>query len=450
MHTQKTSGLLTRSLLLLLLLSLRAYSQSASIEALGTPGPAFPVTAEVSDDGKVVVGRRQVGGNLEAFVWREGTGSQRLNLPGGIVAPSGAQAVSGDGRIIVGSYTDPAGRSVPVRWVDLQPELLPLPAREEFAGYPARISRDGKVIVGVAGPANSPDRSGWTICRWRETGPAELIQGSPVVSGYLDPDLLTLSRDGSVIALAPSLQRPVYRWSAGVGFVPLKLEPAAYEFGYPEGWHLAMTGDGTVLGTARFQKKIFKWSGLGAGVPLPITLTTNPASQLVANDRGSLLAGMTANRLFGAQWSSVVVPPFGPLPFEDVLRAQGGDLGGWNSLTNISGISPDGRWVVGWGNVAPSGNLPARVDAYRARLVLHGTGSPQLDVEVLNPEADASIHRLRWPATDLLVTVESTPMIHPQVPWVVESGAPRIEGNEIVLDLERVTESRLFRLRRLD
>lgn len=448
MHSKEPSGLLSRSLLLLLLLTFRAHSQTASIDALGSPGQSTAAAA-VSDDGKVVVGWRRSAGATEAFVWREGAGGQRLNLPGETLVSS-ARSVSGDGRIIVGSFSDSTGRSIPLRWVDSQPELLPLPAGDEFSGFPAKISRDGKNVVGAVGPANVEDRSGWKICRWHETGHPELIETSPAQSGFVDPTRLAVSPDGSVITLALFRQPQVYRWSADVGFVQLKLEPAAHEFSYPGDWHLAMAGDGSVLGTARFQKKIFKWSGLGAGVPLPITLTTNPASQLVVNDRGSLFAGMTANHLFGASWSTLVVPPFGPLGFEAVLRGQGCNLSVWNSLTNISAMSADGQWVVGLGSVAPIGDLPGRVDAYRAKLVLHGDGSPQLSVEVLNPDSDSSVHRLRWPATDLLVTVESTPMLHPNVPWVAESGTPRIEGNEIVLDLEKVTESRYFRLRRVD
>lgn len=450
MHFTKFSGLLSGSLLSLFLLSPRAYSQAASIEMLASPGTHSVVAAAVSSDAKVVVGRRQVGDVQEAFVWREGTGSQRLNLPAGSQGSGEARSVSGDGKVIVGSCRDASGKTVPVRWVDSQPELLPLPAGVEMAGFAAKVSRDGKVIVGVIGPSNADERSGWKICRWGETGPAELIESSPAQAGFLDPERLALSPDGAVMALALFSQRPVYRWSADTGFVPLKLEPAAHEFSYPGDWQLAMTGVGSVLGTARFQKKVFKWTGLGAGVPLPLTLTTNPAAKIVTNDRGSLLASMTINRLFGGQWSSLVVPPFGPLPFEDVLRGQGCDLSAWNSLTNVTAISADGQWVVGRGSAVPSGDLPARVDGYRARLVLHDAGTPQLDVQVLDPDSDASIHRLRWPATDLLVVVESTPLIHSGVPWVAESGAPRIEGNEIVLDLERVTEARYFRLRRVD
>ncbi len=450
MHSKDPSGLLSRSLSFLLLLSPLAYSQTASIDVLGTPGNQITAASAVSDDGKVIVGGQQVGDTREAFIWREGAGIQRLNLPAGSLGSSVARSVSGDGRIAVGSFNDPAGKTVPLRWVDSQPELLPLPAGDEFAGFPAKVSRDGKIVVGAAGPANTEDRSGWKICRWGGTGHPELIETSPAQSGFVDPVRLAVSPDGSVITLALFRQPQVYRWSADVGFVQLKLEPAAHEFSYPGDWRLAMAGDGSVVGTARFQKKIFKWSGLGAGVALPITMTTNPASQLVVNDRGSLFAGMTINRLFGGQWSSLVVPPFGPLPFEDVLRGQGCDLSGWNSLTNISAVSPDGRWVVGLGSVAPGGDLPGRVDGFRAKLVLHGDGSPQLEVEVLDPDSDSSIHRLRWPATDLLVAVESTSMLHPNVPWVAESGTPRIEGNEIVLDLEKVTESRYFRLRRVD
>lgn len=398
----------------------------------------------------MVVGSRQAAETEEAFIWQPGLGSRRLELPPGLAGSSSAHSVSDDGRIVVGRCTDAFGRSIPLRWVDSLPELLPLPPGGGFGGFAAKVSRDGKIVVGVAGSANSENRTGWRVCLWREGSQQEFIESSPSEAGYADPSRLLLSSDGSSIAMAVGAQRQIHRWSADTGFVPLKLEPASHDFSYPGNWQVAMTGDGSVLGTARFQKRIFRWDGWGAGVPLPITLTTNPAAKLVTNDRGSLLAGMTVNRLFGGQWSSLVVPPFGPLPFEDVLRGQGCDLGAWSSLTNISAISADGQWVMGWGSAAPSDDSPAHVEAFRAKLIRHAQGAPRLDVEVLNPDADDSIHRLRWPATDLLVAVESTPLIHPTVPWTAESGAPRIEGNEIVLDLERVTEARYFRLRRLD
>lgn len=444
------TGLLRRSLLFLSLATLPALPQQASLEPIGGQDTNIAAVTAISDDGKVIVGERRVANGREAFVWREGSGVQPLPLPGAASGTSTATSVSGDGRVIVGSFKDPAGRSIPVRWVDSQPRILPLPGDGDSSGFAARISRDGKVVVGAVGPALAEDLLAWKTCRWNEQGNLEPIDSSPAQYGYLEPNRLAVSRDGSVIALALSFQPQVYRWSPDVGFVQLKLEPGAYEFGYPRDWNLTMTGDGRVLGTARFQKRVFQWNGLGAGQPLPLTLSTNPAFRLVANDRGSLLAGITTSRLVGSSWSPILVPPFGPLAFAEVLRGQGVDTTGWSSLTNLSAISADGRWLVGMGRVAPQGESADRTEAFRAKLVLHGEGAPQLDIQVFDPDSDSSFHQLRWPATDLLVTVESRPMIHPDVPWTPESGAPRIEGDEIVLDLPRVTETRYFRLRCLD
>lgn len=61
-----------------------------------------------------------------------------------------------------------------------------------------------------------------------------------------------------------------------------------------------------------------------------------------------------------------------------------------------------------------------------------------------------TLNRLRWSVRDLLVVVESRPALNPAVPWMVEVGVPRIEDSSIVLDLQRTTEQRYFRIRRVN
>lgn len=46
----------------------------------------------------------------------------------------------------------------------------------------------------------------------------------------------------------------------------------------------------------------------------------------------------------------VWTPGFGMVSLEDELRAQGADLTGWSELRSANGISPDGRYIVGFGN----------------------------------------------------------------------------------------------------
>ncbi len=446
MNTPNPRSLLSCSLLLLLLLSHRGLPQTASIEALGvtTRGGNADPFGSISADGKAVVGTRRVDGIDEAFIWREGTGGQRLDLPSGGVGPSRAHSISDDGRIVVGTGTDSAGRTVPVRWVDSEPEWLPLPPGTG-SGRTAKVSRDGRIIFGTVGPTNRIEH---VICRWGESLQPEVISDSPVLRYGLNPWGLTLSPDGSVIALTRGSDRHVFRWSADVGFVELKLGPGTHAWDHPGRWTLTMTGDASVLGMPYYQKRGFKWTGMGDGEALPIILTPDSMPtklfQVSANHRGSLLVGAAAVLGLPLIPDSVVVPPYGPLSFEEVLRAQGCDLGGWTSITNAATVSPDGQWVTGWG-VAAAREDRRDSTAYRARLVLHDAGPSRLTVQTL-----PGMHRLRWPATDLLVRVESTPKIHPGVPWVAESGSPRIEGNEIVLDLESVTTSRFFRLRRVD
>ncbi|MEN9674945.1 MAG: hypothetical protein RIS76_841 [Verrucomicrobiota bacterium] len=174
-------------------------------------------------------------------------------------------------------------------------------------------------------------------------------------------------------------------------------------------------------------------------------------SQLVSNARGTLLAASTLRENSTNAGRGVLILPYGFLNLDQVLRAQGADLGAWRSLTNIQAMSSDGQWLAGRGAVV--GGLAGSeetIRAFRARITLHAGGTPDLRFQPARPESCCDRVELRWSITDLLVTLESTPRMDPTIPWVREMGSPRIEGQEIVLELESVSENRHYRLRRLE
>jgi hypothetical protein len=140
--------------------------------------------------------------------------------------------------------------------------------------------------------------------------------------------------------------------------------------------------------------------------------------------------------------------PFGPLWLDEVLQAQGADLSYWASTTNIYAISSDGRWLAGQGRTTREGAGGGRMEAFRAKLSLHADSELSYAIEILPDRGN--IVRIKWPVADLLVTLESKPQADDTAPWQVETGLPRVEGNEIVLDLENYTRSRIFRMSRID
>jgi probable HAF family extracellular repeat protein len=154
----------------------------------------------VSRDGSVVVGGAYNGCTVfHAFRWQESTGVVDL---GSSVAgrPSRADAVSGDGRVVVGYQERSDSLRQGARWVDGRQELLQGPAGP--VGIAAAANRDGSIVTGASCRlALFEDQDAWV---WTATGgveclppPArrELGPGTPKVSTRAS----AMSDDGRVI-----------------------------------------------------------------------------------------------------------------------------------------------------------------------------------------------------------------------------------------------------------
>lgn len=194
---------------------------------------------------------------------------------------------------------------------------------------------------------------------------------------------------------------------------------------------------------------MIEWQGFADGAIQSVTTISNrPLGRIVATQTGMLNAG-TEDTPFNEQpppRGAVVLTPYGTLYLQPLLVAQGAGMATFSSLTNITAISPDGQWIVGSGTSSSSG----QPDGFRARLVLHAEGEPDLVTESVVSSNGVNLDRLRWSVRDLLVVVESRPALNPAVPWMAEVGVPRVEDSSIVLDLQRTTEQRYFRIRRVN
>ncbi|HWP07513.1 MAG TPA: hypothetical protein VNN72_17305, partial [Polyangiaceae bacterium] len=143
---------------------------------LETPSEWFYVYgAAISDDGSVIAGFGE-GYDTIPFTW---DGTSVHPLPGLDPAPgaqtlASATAISGDGRVLVGSATPSSGGQKAVRWVDGGIEELPLPEGSLGAGATS-INHDGSVIVGVGGSSVA------TGVRWTKDGTDSYGMGSVAV-----------------------------------------------------------------------------------------------------------------------------------------------------------------------------------------------------------------------------------------------------------------------------
>jgi len=156
---------------------MEASHASPRIELLGglesRPRQVTGQAQAISADGSVVVGFGALSGThvhypelmrLAAFRWTRATGIRPLAfLPrGGHLA--GAEAISADGTVIVGSSDDLAadGDYVPMRatrWgADNVPQALP-PLAEEWASSATGVTGDGRVIVGYSATADLQRRA---------------------------------------------------------------------------------------------------------------------------------------------------------------------------------------------------------------------------------------------------------------------------------------------------
>ncbi|MEM6326837.1 MAG: T9SS type A sorting domain-containing protein [Bacteroidota bacterium] len=154
---------------------------------------------DVSGDGSVIVGMRDLGSDREAFRWSGGTLSLFPSFdpdgPGGPDEPSDEHVVytiSTDGRVVPG-WGSPYG---PLKWVDTVPEEW----TDEFLLFAVGASADGATAIALS----SPPAQGW-----RRTYPlsnatpfrvdGETVTPLPLPPGRAFVTLTDISDDGAVI-----------------------------------------------------------------------------------------------------------------------------------------------------------------------------------------------------------------------------------------------------------
>lgn len=305
------------------------WTKSTGMQGLGHLNNAYfdTLANAVSTDGKTVVGRGNRGTELEAFRWTESGGMQGLGYP-----LYEAFGVSGDGSVVVGySYVSEAFRWTVGGGVQ---GLGDLPGGAFFSGARA-VSRDGSVVVGVSIATLGSEAFRWNVVSGMQTL-GELPGGGHDATAY------GVSADGSTVvgwSRGVPNDAQAFRWTSSGGMQSLGLGGVAY----------GVSADGRMV--------------VGEG-----------------NAPGSA-AGIEA-----FLWTEGV----GVRRLQEVLETDYGlNLQGW-FLAAATGISDDGKTIVGWG-FNPGGETEAWVVTLNSSQIVTGSFAATVTFVLGNPPAGIGV-----------------------------------------------------------
>jgi probable HAF family extracellular repeat protein len=252
---------------------------------------------------------------FEAMYWSSENGMQGIGDLPGAQFESGAEAVSGDGLVIVGTGNAPLqGDDYPeaFRWTSgtgMQGlgDLLGY----EYGSYARAISHDGSVIAGSGNDSNIKGEA----YRWTLEGGVERLGDLP--GGQFKSHAFGISADGSIVVGAGTISadgrsKEAFRWTSETGMIGLGDLPGGESFSYA----------------------------------------------YAVNGSGSLVVGFSRTDLgdIAFVWDQF----HGMRNLKDALFSDYGlDLSGW-TLQGAYGISIDGRTIVGTG-INPLGQREAWV-----------------------------------------------------------------------------------------
>jgi probable HAF family extracellular repeat protein len=296
----------------------------------------------ISADGEVIVGSGRSISGSEAFRWTESSGLVGLgDLPGSIVS-SRANAVSRHGSVVVGSAEGASGGEA-FRWTE-NGGMVGLGAQSSARA----VSADGNVVVGIFPGAIEGEAFRWTEASGM-VGLGEL--GGGARSGS---EAYGVSADGSVVTGASwsAAGWQAFRWTESSGMVGIGDLPG----GRFESIAYGVSADGSVIvgsGEINGGRRAFRWT-VGTGM---VALTEFHYSYaLAASGDGSVIVGRHQGP-FVDQDAFIWDEAHGMRSLTTVLANAGVLPNGW-LLQEASGVSADGKRIVGWGR-NPDGNTEA-------------------------------------------------------------------------------------------
>jgi probable HAF family extracellular repeat protein len=289
------------------------WTAATGIVFLTAAAPPSPMASRISSDGSVVAGVMGLINGGHAFRWTAATGIVDLGTLGG--HESSVFGMSRDGLVLVGTS-------------DLRTDVTPSP-RHAFRWTAATgmvdlgtlggqdsetksTSDDGSVVVGSSNSASTLDTHAF---RWTAaTGMVDL----GTLGGIVSQGLL-VSRDGAVVAghsLLPSMGRAAFRWTAATGMID--------------------------LGNLGDDNRVMEITGMSAD-----------GSVIVGHAMRS--PGSAVKRPY--RWTAAT----GMRELNSLLASANIDMTGIE-LKQVTGVSDNGRFMVGLGTFASEVGMPYIVD----------------------------------------------------------------------------------------
>jgi len=329
----------------LALLATVAWSQS--LTWLGTlPGGDWSAAFGVSADGAVVVGwAENAAGDRRAFRWENGV-LQDLDTLGGDW--SEASAVSAGGAVVVGYAHNAAGQWRAFRWEN--GVMQDLDTLGGCCSYASGVSADGSVVVGMAYNAAGDYRA----FRWQNG----VMQDLGTLGGCCST-ASGVSADGSVVvgwARNAAGQERAFRWTAFGGMQDLGTLP-----GGDGSLALGVSANGAVVvgGTYYYDdsegyvvvyERAFRWTE-NDGMQDLGTLGGGASGALGVSADGAVVVGWARNAAGQVRAFRWTVGG----GMEDLNITYASLLTDGSELWAASDISPDGRYIVGYGYNAATG-----------------------------------------------------------------------------------------------
>jgi probable HAF family extracellular repeat protein len=359
MNVSWVRAIVAFSVITLVGMAVESPAEAATFQGLGNQPAGFAdrsLARGVSADGTVVVGFKDEFLSFdEAFVWTAADGMVGLgDLPGG-PAKSSANAVSADGLVVVGSSgSDTVFNTEAFRWTSAGMVGLGILNTDDFKSTAYGVSADGSVVVGTGEYDYEASSSGFTREAFRWTSDGGMVGMGDLPGGSFYSRANGVSADGSVIVGEGTTEfgTQAYRWTTADGMVALGNQPGGDFFSSAS----AVSSDGLVVVGRSWSgfpsAEAFRWTSADGMVGLGILPGGDSSSATAVSSDGSVVVGNSytawgfprINEAF--IWDQVN----GMRRLEDVLVAGGADLTGWSELTAATGISADGRTIVGYGN----------------------------------------------------------------------------------------------------